>query len=359
MSRKPARNAKHVSKKRENNPSRKKASTNKSIINIRKVRPILSGVLVFAFSLLALFSYSFYKKLTTPFASASSSSAYDITQNDIFTILFVSVNSFSEKTPVISKLEVGLYDNKSMELRMLSLDITSQVDVPGKYGNEGLYKVLALGSSVGKDGIDSGILLLNETVKKELGFKIDKFVVVEDSKYNETINTLKYGGIENLFNLFTHSRDVVTNLGLNEIYFITNIASKYTFDSTLSSKTINASSEQVTSIIRDATFDSLVAEERKSIAVLNGTNVSGVATYGAHAIENMGGRVIAVENSKESYEESLLIVDSFDSATVKEIQKYFGVTKILLKENSREVLDDAVSRADITIIIGFDIVNAL
>lgn len=360
MSRKPARKAKHISKKKEKGFSWKKWKKSSASISIlRKMRPVLSSAIVFTLSFFVLFSYNFYKKLTTPFASADSSSSYDITNSDVFTVLFVSVNSFSERTPIVSRLEVGLYDNKSLKLNMLNLDINSQVDVPGKYGTESLYKVLALGTSVGKEGLSSGILLLKETVKKELGFKIDKFVVVEETLFDDTVNTFKYGGMESVLTLFANSSSVKTNLGLNEIYYITKAARTFAFDQVTDTVSINVDTEQATSIIRDITFDSFVAEERKSIAVLNGTNVGGVASYGARAIENMGGRIIAIENSREEYEESILIVDSIDSETVKEIQKYFGVSKIFLKENTPEVLDDAVSRADITIIIGFDIVNAL
>ena len=55
---------------------------------------------------------------------------------------------------------------------------------------------------------------------------------------------------------------------------------------------------------QDLTFDSTLSKEKKSIAVLNGTNVPGVAKFASRVIKNAGGRVVAVGNTKETYEES-------------------------------------------------------
>jgi len=306
-----------------------------------------------------LVGYSFYRKLTRPFASADSANSYDISKEEIFSVLFVSIDSFGESTPVTSDIKLAIYDNKSKDLTEVSVSKDLLVDVPGKYGEEELYKVVALGSSVGKEGIDSGIEMLRSSIKKVLGFEVNKFVVVEDSIYERTVNSLQSGGFENLIAFLSNASSAKTNLGVNEVYYINNLANQF---SSSDIKKVNvglADSTDIEKTIRDITFDSAFAEERKSIAVLNGTNVGGVATYGARVIENMGGRVIAVDNSRLEYEKSIIITDAKEGVSSKAIQDFFGVETVLLKSNSSDILDDAVSRADITIIIGFDIVNAL
>ena len=149
---------------------------------------------------------------------------------------------------------------------------------------------------------------------------------------------------------------VETNTTLSEMYGL------YTFVNTLPSDRFihheNSSeffvdNEYTDAIVRDMTFDSSTAVEKASVAVLNGTNIPGVAGFGARVVQNSSGHVISVENTKDTYHESMLIVESNDLAVLKEIQRFFDIENVVVKRlftNPEPIAD----RADVTLIIGFD-----
>ena len=143
-----------------------------------------------------------------------------------------------------------------------------------------------------------------------------------------------------------------TNLSLSELSHISN------FTSSLSKNDYIEGSKNYDEDIKDLTFDSKSAIEKKNVAILNGTNTSGIAWYGKRIAENMGIRVIASGNAFGKYDESMIIADTLDSQTVGYLKRFFNINKVVLKENS-DVNESVINRADITIIIGLDKSNNL
>jgi len=108
--------------------------------------------------------------------------------------------------------------------------------------------------------------------------------------------------------------------------------------------------------IRETTYDSSFAEEKKSIAVLNGSGFSGLASFGARVVKNRGGHIVAVDNAKDIHEKSYLIVDDKTSETASYLLSFFEDAEIYSKDElnfDEPVLD----RADVTLILGLDIAS--
>src|SRR3989338_5243729 len=142
------------------------------------------------------------------------------------------------------------------------------------------------------------------------------------------------------------------NLSLFELSHISNFSSSLSTNDFITGPILNDD------YIKDLAFDSNSAIEKKSVAILNGTDVSGIAWFGKRIAENMGIRVIASGNAFGKYDESMIIADILDSQTVGYLKRFFNINKVVLKENS-EVNESVINRADITIIIGLDKANNL
>lgn len=84
----------------------------------------------------------------------------------------------------------------------------------------------------------------------------------------------------------------------------------------------------------------------------------GIAGFSANVLRNYGAHVTVVSNANKNYEESVLVVSSKDLEIVKQIQRFFNISKIVLKE---EFSDDSfvVNKADVSLIIGLDTAEAL
>ena len=155
--------------------------------------------------------------------------------------------------------------------------------------------------------------------------------------------------------------DLVTNLSLNEFYtlYLISTESKESGFKKYSVSRGGYSPVLVDNYIYDMSFNSKAATEKKTVSILNATDVAGVAAFGGRVVRNIGGHVVAENNSVTKVEESVLIVDSYDSETLKRIAKYFGISKIYLKTDQHGFFNNEIDRSDITLILGFDIGNVL
>lgn len=367
MARKPAPKSKKVAKTRKKSGSWKK--TAKSRRGLRKFKKTVvqyvSLFLLFSLSLLTLFSYLSYKKLTSPFVSASSVSSFDIRNEDIFTVSLISVNSREGDFVTTSSVKVLFFDVKNNKVVIYDVPHDLELDIAGRYESESVSKILGMGMALNNDSFESGIDLLDSSLAKLFGFNIDRHIVIEDSFYIDFESILLDDSVGLPFNLgFLSNMDeyMQTDLRFSEMYFIYEYLHSLTSDRFISN-TINTSfSEDSTMLdaqLLDLTFDSSLALEKKTFVILNGTQVTGLAATAARAVENMGGRVIVVGNASKTYETSVLIVDDKTSESAKRISRFFSIEKVLLKKDQTTVSESEISRADITLVIGIDNINSL
>ncbi len=365
MARKPAPKSKNLAKSRKKTYSwRINSASKRSSKQVRVVvQKYLAVFLLFSVSFISLFGYLSFKKLTSPFVSAYSTSSYDIRSQDIFVIGFYEIDDLTSSTPIITRSVISVFDTTGS--KVLHLDISSEyeIDVAGRYVKESFSKILGLSMSVKNNDLDEGISMLNDTVSSYLGYDIDKYVLVDKKLshyYTDVFFDMNPSALVDLASMKNLDTFLKTNMNFHEFYY------SYKFISTLSKDQIetkiidtNSNSDNTDAYIRGLTFDSQVAYEKKSVAILNGTALPGVANFGARVVENYGGRIVGIDNASKSYERSVLIVDDKSSHTANVIKNFFGDVEVVEKNSVEQVYDSEFIRADIVLIIGLDIAERL
>ena len=321
----------------------------KANISRKKIVKLVSLILLVFLSVSLLLGYFSYKSLTVSFASASGSDSFDLINHDIFSVSVIPINDL-DSSPVLTKnLSLFIYDTEAKKVLRYDIPLNYVLDIPGKFGEENINKAFALGYSQNHD-VMSGVDLVNSSIKKLVGINVDRYVLTYgefDREINEVLNgknPLEYVSFDTIKNLGLKFK---TNLSLSELSHISNFSSSLSTNDFITGPILNDD------YIKDLAFDSNSAIEKKSVAILNGTDVSGIAWFGKRIAENMGIRVIASGNAFGKYDESMIIADILDSQTVGYLKRFFNINKVVLKENS-EVNESVINRADITIIIGLD-----
>jgi hypothetical protein len=257
-----------------------------------------------------------------------------------------------------------MIDNKSKRSYVYNIPVEMEYDIPGRFSNEEIKKILAFGSLTENEGESSNLLL--DLVLKLFGFKTDKYLLVNtlyQEEFNEFIRT---GNVleladKNLIN--DYKQNVSSNINIKELYEISSILGTIPLDRVYEKEYIESYSyntEVIDKEIQEFTISSPLNSEKKSIAVLNGSNKHGVASFGARVAKNLGGRIVAISNSPTRSQESYMVVDDESSETVNIIADVLGIEKIISKSQVTELDEtDFIDRADIIVVLGFDISDNL
>ena len=313
------------------------------------------------FSILFLFSVLAYNSIKKPFVSASSSSSSDMLTKEVTSILVVEVGDITDFSSNVTSATVLIVDRTDKKITRFEIPFELEIDIPGDYGVEPVAKILPLAVSVNNDNYDKGFALFNSSISKHLGFGIDYYLVSDSKGVPKILNVLTEGSLLSTTSLFKdlYFSGSIDSLRTNMDLTVFNNYREFAAalepgDYTVFSKD-NFSTLFIDTSLQDIVYNSEVALERKSIAILNGTTMSGLASFGSRVVANMGGRVIATSNTRIAYESSMLIVDDKDSATVKYLVDFFNIETVLDKSESLGINENEISRADITLILGFDI----
>jgi hypothetical protein len=348
---------------------RKKSSSKKIFLNRHFLNSLKKGLILFsvvAISLVFLASLSFVRTVQKSHADASSSSSFDITNQDITSLLLVTVNTMnlaSEKEIKPTNIDFVLFDKVMKKTVIFKLPLDLERDIPGRFGTEKYENVLQIGIHDGKS-FESGVSMLKKLVMADFAFNVDRVLVVPESISEPVLNTFEQGRTSSLLNYSTlsdillHSYTDITAKDAYETYTFLQSLTSDRFILHQESGEYYASSDFVDSIIRDITFDSNVAKEEKSFAIMNGTTIPGAANFGARMVTNMGGHVIAIENASVNYSETSLVASDLDSVGMKVLKRFFDVAKVTAKADYHGS-ENLTDRADVTLIIGFDIAESL
>lgn len=361
MPRRPAKKSKRIASKR------KKGFSWKTLVKSQKTRKKIKQSVTVA--LLLFLSVSFlggiwlYKALTKPFASADSTTSFDINNSDIVSIAIVSVEDIDQSLVKTSSVHFLIMDKSMKKVLSYEIGLEIETDIPGIFGVEPYANVMPLGM-MGDENLNSGADLLVSTLEKDFAFNVDRYMVVDDDVIGPILDTFVYGQGNSLLNteiLGSLATSINTNITISEFYNLFTFVRSLREDRFIVNKGYNNYFEDLESLdesIRDITFDSLVSNEKASVGVLNGSEVSGVANFASRVVKNVGGHVISADNASRLYEKSILVVESTDLAVVKEIQKFFNIENVVLK--GRGGVNESISdRVDVTLIVGFDIAERL
>ncbi len=341
-------------------PAKKKSRpvVNRSVKkNVHKV--VVVSVL-FVLSLTLLFSYSFYKYLNQNFASALSSSSYSILDDTIPTLSYIVAEDLNADPIVIKKVNFILFDKANNKVSIHNVPINVDYEIPGKFGRDEFSKLFALGAMNSDNPLESGTKIVNRSLFKLFGFKVDKFVLTDFTHESFFDRLWREGGFINLIslkNIYSLEGSLKTDMDLREFYgllsFVYSLPQDRIIDETNTPKSFT-NTQSFDDQIREASYDSDISKEKKNIAVLNGTNFNGIASFGSRVISNAGGRIVAVTNTEKFYDKSVIIADNINSRTAMFLSRVFMIPDIIQKDQARSYEENEIDRADITIIFGFD-----
>lgn len=339
-------------RKRKNRKSTKKKKT------IARLKRYASIALVFFISLSFLSGYFLYKRLTLELASAFSSDSVDVTKSDLYSIAYAKVSNFSQDFIKTSEINLILVDKSTSKIISYEIPTDLVIDAPGRYGEEPLYNIMALGKLKTQDDMTESIDLLKRSITKVMGYSVDKYIVVEEA-HAAYVDSFFDGTffIDDLNTLVNIKDSIKTSFSLQEIYDLNSFINSLPSDRIILKPLTQTYIENPIVLdeeLMDLTFDSILSREQKSIAVLNGSNISGIANFTARVVKNHGGRVVAIGNSKEVFEESVLIVDDLYSESSLLLQRLFNIDNVILSSDARNYNENEIARSDITIIIGLD-----
>ena len=312
--------------------------------------------------LLFLSLYAFYKQFHQSYTFASSMTSDDFKHKDFYTIALLSSEDPFDIVPLrLRSIKLLFLSPEHSVFSVYDVPTTLTFDMPGKFGEEELSKSFALGtmefSSSDEIYYESGMNFTLKVLQDLTGIKVDRFVLVEPSmaEFSETL--LVKGNILELLHR-SESKNIKQSLKTNMssadfLHFyslVTGFSKSETTFSTFESPDL------LDAFIREMTYDTRFAEEKKSIAVLNGSGLSGVAGFGARVAKNMGGHVVAVDNANDTYEKSYLIVEDRTCQTTLYLLSFFNDVEVRLR--SEVDFDEPVlDRADTTLIFGLDIAS--
>ena len=352
MPRKPARK----------NKKRKIKNTRKNKKIIKKVKHVITLSLVFLVSLTFLSGYFFYKKITQEYASAFSSGSYEILNESLYTIAYIVVEDFETEPVIAKRVEFVIIDENTLKLIKYQIPVELEIDVPGIFGKEKISKILAL-DALQNNNLDDNSKLMCKALYKLLGFPIDRYLLVTRN-YENTFDNLLSGRLSMSSDLDIPglTNNVKTNLSLQEFFATYKFASTLPEDRIISKKLSNSYIENLHMLdeeFMDLTFESNISKERKSIAVLNGTEFNGIANFGSRVVKNVGGRVVATGNARDMYDKSIIIVDDINSESVRVLRNIFEINEVILHHDAIQFRENEIDRSDITIIFGLDFAQSL
>ena len=321
----------------------------------RKLRLDILGFMIFGLflaSFLFLGTYFVYKNLNLSVASALSINSFDLINSNSYTVLLAASNGASK----IESVSLVLVDKKGKKVKIYKFPGDLVLNVHGRFGNEEISKLLMLGN------LDEAELT-KQTIQDFLGINVDRYIYIDQNVKQPIYNLFFKGdgsGLLGLRSLREISQSLKTDMKVNELYVVYKYLAGLPSDRFFTYNLSQSDVDNLTSIdedVRDMTLNSDFANEKKSVAVLNGTDVPGMAGIGSHFVENMGGRVVALGNASKQYQESILVVDDKQSLTAQSIKRYFGISKVITKNDAKDIYEGEIDRADISLIIGFDIAN--
>ncbi len=353
---------KQSARKKRNSSSSRKSASEKKKIRQTQIKQILVVASLFLMSGVFLSGYLFYKKITQEYASAFSVSSRDILSNDLFTTVFIAVDDFEAEPLLVKELSLYVFDRSTLKTVIYEIPVDVVIDVPGRFSEEPLSNVLAL-SMMGNGTLTEGGQIMSQSVFKLLAFPVDRYILVESGAESAT-KSLFSGKLEVTSNadLIKLKEMISTDLSLRELFNIYKFTSSLPQDRILHTQigeTYLSNPSILDEELMDLTFDLALSREKKSIAVLNGSDEPGVANFGTRVIRNFGGRVVATGNTDESYENSLLIVDDPTSESTRIISEIFGINNIILYSDIEGFSESEINRSDITIILGLDFAGLL
>jgi hypothetical protein len=347
-------------------PARKNQNKKKLINRGNRKHRVTIIALLFFVSASFLTVFFGYRYLNRSFASAltGEASQYNIEAEQFPTLAYVVVENINSDRVIITGLKFLIFDKVNNKVLVYNIPVDQKIDVAGKYGEEEISKIIALGGLNSPDPLENGTRVLENTLLKIFGFKVDKFLIVSKAQsglFDELLGNGSFLDLIRLKDVLKVKQYFKTDLSLEEFYnlfsFIKSIPNDRLWTKTLSAGDFTDPSA-IDSSYEDITLNSYIASESKNISVLNGSETVGIATLGARVVNNIGGRIVALGNADKTYSTSMIVTDDPNSRTSLFLSRVFNISKVVAKTGNGSQ-EHEIDRSDIVIIIGFDTSDGL
>jgi len=183
---------------------------------------------------------------------------------------------------------------------------------------------------------------IGESVNKNLSIPID--AVVKKTSSIDSSNVFF-----RVFNLFPQTFTTDSKPTFIDVFRLMIFAKSVPEDS-ISEATIDTSSNDLLKqqILSPLVLDKSIVDEKKTIEIINSTEIPGLGARLAIILNNIGGNIILVVTSEKPQKESQIIYYNKDSYTVDRISSILGFRKF--KKEGKAI-------ADVIITIGEDQIN--
>lgn len=317
---------------------------------------------LFLFFLLFLSFYAFYKQFHQSYTQARSLTSENFQDQDFYTIALISsAGSFESQPLEFSSVKLLFLSPGQNSFVVYEIPPDLEIDIPGKFGYEKISSLFTLGTLDLMEGdgcsescISGGLEFSVDSLENFIGIKIDRFVFIDPSLVEFSENLLINGKISNIFNkeyVSSLKASLLTNMKFTDFLTFYYLIRGYSQDDVEFKSFTN--NDEMDSALRQLTFDSNCALEKKSVAVLNAAGTPGLASFGARVVKNRGGHVVAVENASRNSDKTYLIASESDSSLVRYLSSFFEISEVYSKEELN-FTDAVLDRADITLILGID-----
>lgn len=317
----------------------------------RKIRLFTFAIVSVVISTFVLLGFSFYKFLNAPFSNASgvlNLDGQDVWQEDSTNILLIKLDDKNDPYSNINALAIIHMNDEAKRYDIYKIPVDVEIDLGLNFGKGKLSEAYKIGN--GDQG--RGFYLISKTILKNLAIRIDGYVAVDNSGYEE-LSTI-VGGIDpedlsvslrvknylKIPGLITKFRSLaITNLTISDIFSILDFI-KNTSDDSGSASELNVyqvlDSQNWDSLWKSKMDFSSVQRDPIKVFVSNASRdpkIPGLATWGARVVKNLGGSVLDTQNSFIDFDESTIITDSKDLALVNKLSVTLGINKIILVDD--------------------------
>jgi len=326
----------------------------------------LLGIILFFVSIIFLGVYSLNKYFNQSFVSAYSDDFTPVAEDSFFSVLYIQVNDFDSDPVLVQKAHLSVFDRSTKKIFIYNIPLEYKVNIIGKYGKESLSKCFALASLESEDYISRGLSMFENTLFAITALRPDKYILAENEAsdlFDQYWNKGKLVNLWNIGNISLIRNSVRTNMSIKDYSSVGKFVESLPEDRVIY-KNIDLKdpdyADKFDEEIRDITFETYMSAGGKSISILNAAEQPGLANLGARAVRNLGGRVVAINNAQDVYNESLIITDlPSPDTTISLISKVFDIKNILNKKSASLYSQSEVDRSDIVVIIGIDKENYL
>lgn len=313
----------------------------------RKLRIISFAVLSVFLATFTLLGISIYNFMNAPFTSASNADHTDrdrIWKEDSTTLLVLKLTDLNDKNAAVENLIIANFDNHVGRYYIYHVPVNEEIEYALNYGDGTFRNAYATGNA----DQERGIYLVEQTILKQLAIKTDGYVLVDDdgfSSLTEIIGDINAKDLSATFRLKNWPKvpSLITGFRDNTL---TNLKLMDVFELMMFIRNTSETSSQVRELTRyqlldHALWDQLwqgnqsvsdVKKEGIKVFIANASNeprIPGLAGWGARVVENLGASVLETDNAFFDFDESIIITDDPELATVRKLAETLGVDSVV------------------------------